>query len=90
MWAHGSGGDRWKADGPHARGPWTRGINPHKIATAINEDLLKETNEAAQAGQIPWTEDNYKLNAYDFIQNMRTAIDKGMTLAARRLDGNYK
>jgi len=89
MWSHGSGGYQWKADGIHLRGPMTRGINPHKIARAIDENQLALCNSEASLGLRPWTDDSYKLNAYDFIKNMRSAIDKGLTLAVRRLqNGN--
>lgn len=85
MWAHGSGGYLWKADGVHKRGPWTRGINPHRIATGINEDALARINAEASLGLTSWKNDEYKMGAYDFIRDMREAIENGLKIAARRL-----
>jgi len=58
------------------RYPMIRGINPHKIALAINRDALKRANAMAKrTGR--WDIDDYKVASYNFPKIVQDAISSG-------------
>lgn len=67
----------WKATGRIHTFPMVRGINPHKIAISVDKDLLKLRNQQLNRGEIGPEVDDYKIVAYDFIEEMNNAILKG-------------
>lgn len=71
----------WKA-ARRLGAPFSRGINPHRIATSISEPILMVRNlEASRAKDWSsplWKIDDYKTTYYDFIDRTNESIRKGM------------
>lgn len=78
---------RWRAhpDGVNRSG-LTRGINPRRIATSINAELLRETNRLCAIGKVALDNDEYKIASYDYELKLRDAFNDGVENAVKEMN----